>query len=168
MFFRRALYYWQFTAAILLPLWVVIGRGLFGTSTGWDFALYIVLGVILGFSMLVVAGLTVARKRVRDTRALTGRDTLALAIWHLSVIIFGFIGAPWVAAVIVIATIAAFWNAVWMLFTETRERLRNASAIPDFQPQVTEVDAGHYDAQAPGQGRIIVVDVEPESPSTSR
>ena len=62
MFFRRALYYWQFTAAILLPVWVVLGRGLFGSPTGWDLALYIVLGIILGFSLLAVAALTVARK----------------------------------------------------------------------------------------------------------
>ena len=168
MFFRRALYYWQFTAAIVLPLWVVIGRGLFGSSTGWDFALYIVLGVILGFSMLMVGALTVARKAVRDARALTGRDTLVLAIWHSSIILFGFIGAPWVAAIIVIVTIGAFWNAVWTLFTETRDRVRSAFTIPDFAPQVGQVDAGHYDATAPGQGDVIVVDVEPESPSTSR
>ena len=168
MFFRRALYYWQFTAAILLPVWVVIGRGLFGSPTGWDLALYIVLGIILGFSLLAVAALTVARKQVRDARALTGRDTLVLGIWHGAVILFGFVGAPWVAAIVVVVTIAAFWNAVWTLFTETRTRLRNAFTIPDFAPQPSQVDAGHYDAQAPGQGDIIIVDVEPEPPTTSR
>ncbi|TBN56183.1 hypothetical protein EYE40_01555 [Glaciihabitans arcticus] len=91
-----------------------------------------------------------------------------LAIWHLSVILFGFIGAPWVAAIIVIVTVGAFWNAVWTLFTETRDRVKVAFTIPDFAPRTAEVDAGHYDATAPGQGDVIIVDVEPESPPTSR
>jgi hypothetical protein len=155
MLLRRALFYWQFTAALLLPVWVVVGRGVFGSGVGWDILLYIVLSIVLGISMLAVAGITVARKAVRTTRSLTNRDLLVLGLWHLAIIAYGFVDAPALAALIVLLTVIAFWNAVILLFTETRERVKNAFALPDFP-----VDAGHYTSSSvpPGDGRVIVIE----------
>ena len=161
MFYRRALFYWQFTAAILLPVWVVIGQGVFGATDGWDIVLYIVLGIILGVSMLVVAGLTMARKSVRDTRTVSPQDALVLSGWHLAIIGYGFYSQPLLAAVIVILTTVAFWSALWQVFTETRARVKNAFAMPDLVVDTGHIDAGHYDARS-GEGRVIVMDVDDE------
>lgn len=157
MLFRRALYYWQFTAALLLPVWVVVGRGLYGSSNGWDILLYIVLAIILGVALLAVAGLTTARKSVRSTRALSTRDAIVLSAWHVAIIAFGFNDFALLAALIVLLTVIAFWQAVIALFTETRERVRSAFALPEFP-----VDAGSYTStRIPDHGDHRVIVIEP-------
>lgn len=160
MFYRRALFYWQFTAAILLPVWVVVGQGLFGGTDGWDLVVYIVLGIILGIAMFITAGLTMARKQVRSTKSVSSQDALVLTLWHVAIIAYGFYSQPLLATAIVILTTVAFWSALWQLFTETRARVKNAFAMPDLVVDNGQVDAGHYDARSPGQGQIIVVDVD--------
>ena len=71
MLTRRAFFYWQIIGAFLLPSWVLVGRGIIDDGVGWDFVLYLVLCPILCVVMLAVAGLTVARKKVRTARAVS-------------------------------------------------------------------------------------------------
>lgn len=156
MLFRRALYYWQFTAAVLLPVWVVVMRALYGSPSGWDFVVHLILGGILGVAMLAVAGLTSARKSVRVAKALSVRDAIALSAWHAVIIGYAIVDHPALAGLVVILAVAAFWNAAIQLFTETRERVRSVFSLPPFP-----VDAGHYDASAPtdqGEHRVIVIE----------
>jgi hypothetical protein len=157
MLFRRALFYWQFTAALLLPVWVVVGRGLYGSSNGWDVLLFIVLAIVLGVALLAVAGLTTARKSVRSTRTVSTRDAVILASWHVAIIAFGFNDFSALAALIILLTVVAFWQAVIALFTETRERVRSVFALPDFP-----VDAGTYTStRIPDDGEHRVIVIEP-------
>ena len=157
MLFRRALYYWQFTAALLLPVWVVVGRGLYGSSNGWDILLYIVLSTILGVALLAVAAITTARKAVRSTRAVSTRDAVIIAVWHVAIIAYGFNDFALLAALIILLTVVAFWQAVIALFTETRQRVRSAFALPEFP-----VDAGSYTStRIPEQGDHRVIVIEP-------
>jgi len=157
MLFRRALFYWQFTAALLLPVWVVVGRGLYGRSNGWDILLYIVLSIVLGFSLLAVAGITAARKSVRSARAVSSRDAVILAVWHVAIIAYGFADFALLAAIIILVTVIAFWQAVIALFTETRQRVRSAFALPDFP-----VDAGNYSStRIPDEQGHRVIVIEP-------
>ena len=160
MFYRRALFYWQFTAAILLPVWVVVGQGLFGGTDGWDLVLYIVLGLILGFAMFVIAGITMVRRTVRTTRSVSSQDALVITLWHAAIIAYGFYSQPLLATAIVILTTVAFWSALYQLFTEARARVRDAFAMPDLVTETGQVDAGHYDAKSPGRGQVIVVEVD--------
>ena len=159
MLLRRALFYWQFTAAVLLPIWVIAMRGLNSSASGWDLVVYIVLGGILGVSMFAVAAITTARKGVRMSRALSNRDALALGAWHLAIIAYGIVDSGIIATLIVLLTVVAFWNAVIQLFTETRDRVKNAFALPDFP-----VENGHYDAttlsnaQGPDAGKVIIIE----------
>ena len=156
MLFRRALFYWQFTAALLLPVWVVIGRGLYGSANGWDILLYIVLSIVLGIALLAVAGVTTARKAVRTSRTVSTRDAIILSIWHLAIIVYGFADAAWLAAIIILITVVAFWQAVIALFAETRQRVRSAFALPDFP-----VDAGTYTSTPitdSGDHRVIIIE----------
>lgn len=154
MLLRRALFYWQFTAALLLPSWVLVGRGIIRAGEGWDFVLYLVVCPVLGVAMLAVAGLTVARKGVRSTRSVSWLDAAVLAVWHTSIILYGFVASSALSAVIVVVALAAFWIAVWQLFTETRTRVKNALSLDP-------IDAGSYDATsydpASDPGRVIIV-----------
>lgn len=157
MLFRRALFYWQFTAALLLPVWVVVGRGLYGASSGWDILLYIVLSIVLGIALLSVAGLTTARKSVRSSRAVSTRDAIILVAWHVAIIAYGFNDFALLAALIILLTVVAFWQAAIALFTETRDRVRSAFALPEFP-----VDAGAYtSSRIPEQGDHRVIVIEP-------
>lgn len=168
MFYRRVLYYWQFTAAVLLPTWVVVGRALFGSSMGWDFVLSIVLGLVLAVALGAVALITTVRKEVRSSKALSWRDAAVLTPWHLAVVAFGIRDLPVFAAIIVLLAVAGFWSAVWQLFTETRSRVRQAFSLPDFPTHSTArsgpVEAGHYNAKptdaAPDVARVIILEPE--------
>ncbi|WP_343924310.1 MFS transporter [Rhodoglobus aureus] len=139
MMIRRAFYYWQFIAVIVLPLWVLVGRGIFGSSVGWDFVLFLLLCPILAFALLAIAGLTTARKSVRSQRSVSWIDAGVLAAWHAVIIAYGFVDAPLLAALIVVVGVAGFWIALWQLVTETRNRFN------------TLVEGFERDAQRPSQ-----------------
>ncbi|QYH37146.1 MFS transporter [Salinibacterium sp. M195] len=150
---RRAFYYWQFIAVIVLPLWVLVARGIYGSSVGWDFVLFLVLCPILAFALLAIAGLTTARKSVRNSRTVSWIDAGVLTVWHAAIIIYGFVDAPFPATLIVIVAIAAFWIALWQLVTETRNRF--TSLVEGFE----------RDAQRPTRpgerldnGNVIILD----------
>jgi hypothetical protein len=154
MVLRRALYYWQFIGAVVLPAWVLIGRGIILADVGWDFVLYLVLCPVLFVAMLAVAGLTVARKKVRDYRAVSWLDAAIIGAWHISIIAYGFLALTGLAAVVVVVALLAFWSATWQLYTETRSRVREAFSLGP-------IDAGGYAADAydpaVGAGRVIIV-----------
>lgn len=174
MIARRAFFYWQFAAALLLPLWVLVGRGLFGATVGWQFVLLVILAPILAISMLVVAGVTAARKEVRSTRSVSWLDMAVVGVWHLSILALGFflvdVGASGeggssaftqlaggdaeplstvlanlFGALTVIVGVAAFWIAIWQFLRETRKRVRTVM-------ETLERDAGRA---APGSGPAL-------------
>lgn len=158
---RRSARYWMFVAVVLLPAWVLIGRGILGSSMGWDLLLYIFLCPILGLALLAFAGITVARKAVREERAVSWTDIGVMAVWHGAIIAYGFWDATPLAVLVVLGAIAAFWIAVWQLFTETRQRVKGviagfeeAARMPQ-QPR-TPHDAGDHD--------VIIIEPGDDSP----
>jgi len=157
MVFRRASFYWQFAAALLLPVWVLVGRGIVRSDVGWDFLFYLVVCPILCVAMLAVVGATVARKAVRTTRALSWQDVAVLLPWHAAILAYGFFASSLVAVAVVLLGIAAFWSAVWQLYSETRTRVKNAFSLD-------AVDAGAYRAEgyraADAGGPVIVITPE--------
>jgi hypothetical protein len=155
MIIRRALYYWQFIAVIVLPLWVLVGRGIFGSSVGWDFVLFLLLCPILAFALVAIAGLTTARKSVRSQRAVSWIDAGVLAGWHAVIIGYGFVDAPVLAALIVVAAVAGFWIALWQLVTETRTRY--ASLVEGFE---RDAQRSSYSSEARDIGTVIILDAD--------
>ncbi|MHA6694202.1 MFS transporter [Homoserinimonas sp. A520] len=154
MWLRRAFYYAMFGAFVVLPVFLLIGRGLVLAESGWDFALLLLISPILGVVMLVVAGFTVARKSVRRDRALSWLDVGLHFAWYLSIIAAGVFAHPAVAAIVIMLSVAAFWSALWQLFTETRRRVKSALASLDY----TAVPASQYrqaNPDAPGAGTVI-------------
>ncbi|MBH0023706.1 MFS transporter [Salinibacterium sp. NSLL150] len=153
MMIRRAFYYWQFIAVLVLPVWVLIARGIYGSSVGWDFVLFLILCPILAFALLAIAGLTVARKSVRDSKSVSWIDAGLLTVWHAAIIIYGFVDAPFPAALIVIVAIAAFWIALWQLVTETRNRF--TSLVEGFE---RDAQRPTHPGEKLDNGRVIILE----------
>jgi len=154
MVLRRALFYWQFIGAIVLPIWVLIGRGIILADVGWDFVLYLVLCPILFVAMLVVAALTAARKAVRDSRAVSWQDVAIVSAWHISIIAYGFVAVTGLAALVVLIALAAFWSAAWQLYRETRSRVKEAFSLGPID--AGSYAAGNYDPSV-DPGRVIII-----------
>jgi hypothetical protein len=157
MWLRRGFFYALYGAFIVLPLALLIGRGLILAGSGWDFALLLLVSPILGVLMLVVAGFTVARKSVRRDRALSWLDVGLHSAWYLSIVAASVFAHPAVAAIVIVLSVAAFWSALWQLFTETRRRMKSALASLDY----SSVPASQYRStspDAPGSGTVIRID----------
>jgi len=169
MLTRRAFFYWQIVGAFLLPSWVLVGRGIIDDGVGWDFVLYLVLCPILCAVMLAVAGLTVARKQVRTSRAVSWQDVAVIAVWHAAIIAYGFVSSSGLAVVVVLLAAVAFWSAVWQLFAETRTRVQNAFSLDPidtgtYAAKKPRADAGG--ALGPDAGRVIILN--PDGSSVER
>ena len=155
MMIRRAFYYWQFIAVIVLPLWVLIARGIYGSSVGWDFVLFLILCPILAVVLLAIAGLTTARKSVRSSKSVSWIDAGVLTVWHAAIIVYGFVDASFPAALLVIVAIAAFWIALWQLVTETRNRF--TSLVEGFE---REAQRPSRPGENLNNGRVIILEAE--------
>jgi len=169
MLTRRAFFYWQIVGAFLLPSWVLVGRGIIDDGVGWDFVLYLVLCPVLCAVMLAVAGLTVARKQVRTSRAVSWQDVAVIAVWHAAIIAYGFVSSSGLAVVVVLLAAVAFWSAVWQLFAETRTRVQNAFSLDPidtgtYTAKKPRADAGG--ALGPDAGRVIIIN--PDGSSVER
>ncbi|MFP3465056.1 hypothetical protein [Leifsonia sp. SIMBA_070] len=155
MIIRKAFYWWLFPSAVVLPVWLLIGWAAFHQGSGWSFLGLLVLCPILFVAMLVVGGIVMARRSVRDRRAVSWWDAGLFALWHLSIVGFGFflpVASGWLAVAGILLFIAIFWVSVWELLTETRARVRQTFAAYEraAQPRMTastptdSVDDGEY------------------------
>ena len=151
MVLRRAFFYWQSAAAVVLPLWLLIGWGIWGSSRAELFGIAFTAPVLV-IALLAVVGLIFARKSVREKRAVSWLDAGTLGLWHALLVALGFFGpgANWFAVAAVVAAMVAFWAAGWQLVTETRRRVRLAldeiqrAAAPQGGPARNTVSAGEY------------------------
>ena len=155
MIIRKAFYWWLFPAAVVLPVWVLVGWAAFSQGSGWSFLGLLVLCPILFVAMLIVGGIVMARRSVREKRAVSWWDVALFTAWHLSIVGFGFVVpglTGWFAVAGILLFIGTFWVAVWQLLTETRSRVQQTFAAYEraAQPKPTEhsasdaVDAGEY------------------------
>lgn len=139
---RRFFYHAQFGAIILLPLWLLIGRGIVFSDSGWDFVGLLIVSPILALFMAIVMGLTYARKSVRQARAMSWPDVALHAVWYASLILAGFVAHPGVAVLAVVVSVAAFWIQLWQLISEIGKRVNRA--LEQFSGAPRESDAGEY------------------------
>ncbi len=160
MLLRRAFYFAQVPAAIILPTWILIARGMLADDIGWEFLVYLIACPILSVAMLAVAGLTLARRSVREQRQVSWIDVALLAGWYLVLAVYGLFAQPVLAALIVLGGIAAFWFAIGQLFTDTRRRFR--SVLAEFERQAQ----GPSTPRQKNIGDVIVI--EPNGPKPGR
>lgn len=152
MFYRRILYLGQFVMAAVLPVVVLIVRGLLDEGAAWEFLAYLLICGLLAIVMFLVAGLTRARKSVRSSRAVSTLDAVILSAWYLSLLLYAIWPLTGFAIVALLLTVAAPWVAGWLLFTETRRRFRG---------MVAEFEQAARPPMRPGGGeqspRVIVI-----------
>ncbi|MCC2032358.1 MFS transporter permease [Microbacterium allomyrinae] len=123
MWLRRAFFGWLIPAAFVLPLWILVGWGVFNAG-GWAF-LWVLFLAIPGVFLwqLVLTLLVRARGTVRAHRAVSWWDVLGFTVWHGLVISLGFFNAAWWAPVMVVAILVGvglFWLELWQLWSEAK------------------------------------------------
>ena len=147
MWIRRLFFRWLFPAAIVLPLWLLAGWGVFqagGLAFLW--VLFIAIpSVVIGQTVLTL--LVRARGSVRAERAVSWWDVLAFTVWHGLIVATGFYNEAWFAPALILAILAAvgvFWVSLAQLWRESRGSmvlLRTADGtgyIPPTRPQRTQ------------------------------
>jgi nitrate reductase gamma subunit len=149
MLVRRAFFYWQFAAVAVLPSWILVGWALWGHAG--DFVGIAIAAPFLVLALLGVAGLTYARKSVREVRAVSWIDVAVAGVWHVLVIATGLFtpATSALAALSIAAGIAAFWAVSWQLIAETRRRVRRVFQIMEQGAAPTAgkqapIEAGEY------------------------
>ncbi len=128
MWLRRVFYYAQFWMIPVLPLWLLIASGLSISGAGWELMMLLFAAPLLSVALILVMGLTMARKAVRRARLLSWIDVGILGSWYISVIIAAVFSHPMLAVLAIALTLAAFWSAVWQWIAETRQRVSLAFA----------------------------------------
>ncbi|RFA16050.1 hypothetical protein B7R22_04760 [Subtercola boreus] len=139
MFVRRAFYYWQVAAVVVLPLWVLIGWSVFGGQV-WQFLIVMLSCGVLALAMAAVALIIFARKQVRLTRAVTWQDVLLVALWHVSIIAVGFFlpAGSFIAVASVVLGLVAFWSSIAQLLGETKRRVQGVFDTFQYAAQMGE------------------------------
>ena len=151
MLFRRAVYIAMFPAAVLLPLWVLITRGIVADGIGWAFLAYLFACPILFVLMAIVSALITARKSVRDARAVSWRDAAVLTALWVAVAASGIFAVPLLAVAVVVLVIGSFWLAGWELLTETRARVNT------FMTGLEATAQGTPTTVTPSKADVIVI-----------
>ncbi|MBM7505045.1 hypothetical protein ACFPER_14750 [Agromyces aurantiacus] len=162
MLIRRGFYRWQFAAAIVLPVWLLIGYAMFGDS-GWGVIGLMFATPIAFITLGVVALIVAARPDVRRDRAVDWADVAVLGVWHLLIIAAGFYGDTGItfAILAMVGAIGAFWYAVWRLLRDGARRVR--ATIAEYErlaatgaPGAGASGDGGTDRAADG-GEVIVI-----------
>lgn len=146
---RRFFYLAQFAALGLLPLWLLVGRGIVFSDSGWDFVGLLIVAPILALFMAIVMGLTYARKSVREARAMSWADVAVHVFWYATLVLVGFVTHPAVAVLAAVASVAVFWFQLWQLVAEVGKRVNRA---------LTRLNEGAAGTLDDGDYRVIRVD----------
>ncbi|WP_404435248.1 MFS transporter permease [Microbacterium aerolatum] len=152
MWLRRAFYRWMFPAAVVLPLWLLIGWGITGAG-GWAFLWVLFIAIPSVFvGQLVLTLLQRARPSARETRMASWWDVLGFGVWHVLTIAVGFFPQAWfpllLTAAIAVA-LALFWLMLWQLWGEARTAGTGirflATTPPDAEPETPRRSAADAD-----------------------
>jgi len=151
---RKAFFYWQFPAAVILPAWILIGWGVFA-ATGWQIIGLIVGVMMLTVAMLATAGLIFARKDVRAEKAVSWLDVGLLTVLHGLIIAVGFFtpATALLGTLSVVVVIALFWSGIIQLVVETRKRVR--AALAGYEEQVRRVQSPTQKPRVDGEYIVI-------------
>lgn len=119
MWLREAFFRWLIPAAFVLPLWLLIGWGVF-SGGGWAF-LFLFIGIPSVFvGQLLLTLLVRARPSVRVSRAVSWWDVAGFGLWHALTIAVGFYPS-WFAPALTLAIIVGIgvvWSSLWQLWRE--------------------------------------------------
>lgn len=126
MWLRRLFFLWLFPAAVILPVWLLVGWGVF-QSNGWGFLWTLLIAIpSVAIGQTVLALLVRARGSVRADRAVSWWDVLVFGVWHALIIATGFYHPRWFLLTLLLAIVAAvavLWSSLRQLWGETRGSL---------------------------------------------
>ncbi len=132
MWLRRAYYGWLIPAAFLLPLWLLLGWGVFDAG-GWAFLWVLFIAVPSVFAgQLALTVLVRARTSARSRRAVSWPDVAGFTVWHALTFALGFYTQAWWAPVFVLTVavgLGLFWLEVWQLWREATTTRLLISAV---------------------------------------
>lgn len=155
MVVRRVVYRLLFPMAFLLPLWVLIGRGIVLDGIGWEFLVYLIVCPLLFIGLLVIGALVVWRPGIRKDAAVSWWDVAVLGSLWLTLLVAGFVAHPAVVALAVVLLIAVFWVLVWQLVAESRRRVQ--AVMDDIDATTRGARASVQQPQPVDIGEVIVV-----------
>lgn len=164
MWLRRVFYRWLFPAAVVLPLWLLVGWGIFNAG-GWAFLWVLFIAIPSVFiGQLVLTMLVRSRPSARETRMVSWWDVAGFTLWHGLTIAVGCYPQSWFPLLLTgaIATgLALFWLMLWQLWNEakgSRESIRFMASSP--------VDAAEEAPRhTPADSEVFVIR---EAPATER
>ncbi len=162
MWLRRAFYTWLLPAALVLPLWLLIGWGVFQAG-GWAFlwVLFIAIPSVL-VGQIVFSLLVRARPSARHQRAVSWWDLAGFGLWHALTIALGFYpeGAfGWLLTAAIVVGLAMVWLLLWQLWAEARGTFDavHVSVRTDIESDVSGLDSPYPE--------VIVVEEAAPAPS---
>ena len=88
---RRAFLPIMLVSVVVLPVWVLVGRALFGAPLAQAILPLALLAPLIAVQIGVVAGLTYARKEVRGPKAATWHDVRVVGPWLLAIVVLGML-----------------------------------------------------------------------------
>jgi hypothetical protein len=149
MALRRAFFAWQFAAAAVLPIWLLLGYAIWGASGG-DLLSAVLLAPLVLVVELGLALLFSARSGVRRSRTLDLPAVAVLAAYQVGVVGFGFFGpaSAWFGLLAAVAAIGGFWLGGRLLVRDLRTRVQETMTAFGRPPQPPAsrppLDAGEY------------------------
>ncbi|MHC2185013.1 hypothetical protein ACVLV4_000643 [Rathayibacter agropyri] len=156
---RRAFGSWQFPAAIALPLWILLGYGLFGGSSGWTVLGLVIALPILSVALAVVASIVAFRVTVRPTRTPEWSDVAVVGAWHVSLVAFGFVPPGWAALGLlsVVLGVGALWYSTWRFLSDARATLLAFATASAEHTEAAPRRVDGFDPERPQDGQTIVL-----------
>lgn len=148
MALRRAFLTWQFVAAAVLPIWLLIGYAVWGSSVAGLFGVMLLVPVVV----LVELGLALlfsGRRRVRRRPQLDPLTVSVLTAFQVGVVGIGLFGpaTAWFAVLAVAAAIAGFWLGTRLLVQDVRTRVEETMTgigRPPASGPRPPIDRGEY------------------------
>lgn len=133
MWLRRAFFLWMFPAAVVLPLWLLIGWIAFDANA-WALVpvLFLAMPAVL-LAQLMLALLVRLRGSVRAERAVSWWDVLGFGVWHALIVVSGLYPAGYGAVLLaaLAAVFGVFWLVVWQLWREAAAGVRTVLRAAD-------------------------------------
>jgi hypothetical protein len=149
MALRRAFFAWQFAAAAALPLWLLLGYAIWGSSVSGFFSIVLIAPVVFVVE-LALAALFSARAGIRRERALDLPAVAVLAAFQIGVIGVGLFGplTAWFGLLATVAAIGGFWLGATLLVRDVRARMQETMTAFGRPPQQsaprTPINGGEY------------------------
>jgi len=149
MWLRRAFYRWMFPAAVVLPLWLLIGWGVTGAG-GWAFLWVLFIAIPSVFiGQIVLTLLQRARPSARETRTASWWDVGGFGVWHVLTIAVGCFPQAWFPLLLtgaIAVALALFWLMLWQLWSEARASgagIRIRTSVADAAAAVRRREPDH-------------------------